>query len=430
MKPLHIFAVTIACFAVGCGQSERVEVSGGKSLRDNPWFQMPSAIPKADEQNEAKGTVPVSTAPRRPRAKVDAGGVLHLKPVKIEDRQGWGRPITTRVMLAPVKWKVEGGVQWRTRAFKGEEIQERFAITRPDGLARVEKFPMFRWGYSNSMRGINDLRSYGTRVARVGTAEQAVKQFILPACRSNYRVKLVSIKRDDKASAAATKVVQTQFSKSPTLREHRVKAELFTVMLTYQVNGRDCEEHLLLQMMTSRQPTVGFQMRQFARSVGMQAGPQGFIDQYFLDCVGVRVPKGELKKHQPLLTTMMASTRINPAWTQAVAQHRHKMQQMRLKGMRDRHDIRMRTHRQIAAMQQWGWEKRQATRDQSAARFSRTMREVELYHDPVLGRDIELGAGYKFVYRNGQGEYLLFNNPLFDPNVELNGEWQKLRQAR
>ena len=29
-----------------------------------------------------------------------------------------------------------------------------------------------------------------------------------------------------------------------------------------------------------------------------------------------------------------------------------------------------------------------------------------------------------------QGEYLLFNNPLFDPNVELEGDWQKLRQVR
>eukprot|EP00913_Durusdinium_trenchii_P010938 g10267.t1 len=381
------------------------------------------------QKNGDAKALPVSSTPQGKPGKVVDKSALHLKPVRIDDRQGWGRPIAARVMLAPVKWKVEGGVLWRARAFKGEEIQERFAITRPDGLVRFEKVPLFRWGYSNSMSGNRDLQSYGTRVARVGSAEQAVRHFVLPSMRSKQRVKLVSITPNEKASAAATKAMQEQMRRSPVLQENRARVEIFAAKLAYSLDGRECEETLMLRMIASRQPTVSRQIRQFARQFGAPVAQQGFIDQYFLDGFAMRVPKGEWKQHEPLLTTMMASTRQNPVWVQAVAQHRRKMEQIRLKGMRDRHEIRMRTHREIAAMQQWSWEKRQATRDQQAAKFSRTIREVELYNDPVLGRPIELGAGYKFVYRNGQGEYLLFNNPLFDPNVELQGEWQKLRRA-
>lgn len=430
MKTLSLFAVTAACLFAGCDKSDRDDHKSGRSQPENPWFKVAGNAPSVTGVPGDSKTVPVSFGGQPRRAKVDAKDVLRLKPVKIEDRQGWSRPVTARVLLAPVNWKVEGGVQWRAKAYKGEEIQERFAVTRPDGLARFESVPNFNWGYSNSMRGNNDLRSFGTRVARVGTVEQAVKQLVLPTLRSKYRVKLVSIERNDKASAKGTKALQAQFQKSPNLREHRVKVDLLTAKLAYQVNGRDCEELLLLCFISSRQPTVSAQSRQFARSVGYNVGSQGFIDQFSLQGFAFRAPKGELKQNKPLLTTMMASTRQNPAWIQAVAQHRHKMQQIRLRGMWNRHQIRMRTNRQIAAMQQWGWEKRQAIRDRQAERYSRSIREVELYHDPILGRNIELGSGYKFVYRNGQGEYLLFNNPLFDPNVELDGNWQKLRQAR
>ena len=200
---------------------------------------------------------------------------------------------------------------------------------------------------------------------------------------------------------------------------------MVTAKLNYRVRGRTCEELLLLKFVTIRQPAIHFQVRQFAPG----ATNHGVIANFFLEGFALRAPKGELEQHKPLLTTMMASTRQNPGWVAAIAQHRRKMQRMRLKGMWNRHQIRMRTHREIAAMQKWGWEKQQASRDAQAATFSRTMREVELFDDPVLGRNIELSAGYKFVYRNNKGEYLLFNDPLLDPNMQFEGDWQKLRRA-
>lgn len=423
MKLHQMLMIGLTCAAVGCDESREIDGSGDKSLAGGRFFHFTGA--KSDGKDNAVAAA--APAGRKAKAKPAAADstVLRVKPVTIYDSQGWGRPIVARVMLAPSKWKVEGHVQWRQRAFKGEEIQERFAITRPDGLVRLEKVPQFRWGWSNSMNGLNDLRSFGTRVARIGTVEEAVKKLVLPTMRSKDKARLVSITPNEKLSRTATQAVQKSFSRSPTLSEHRVKAEVVTATVSYQVNGTECEEHLLLQFISIRQPVVNIQLRQLIPG----AHGQGIIDSHFLEGFAFRTPKGEMKKHELLLTTMLASARQNPGWIQAVARHRHKMNQIRLKGMWNRHQIRMNANREIAAMQHWSWKNRQASNDRQAAQFSRTIREVELFHDPVLGRNIELGAGYRFVYRNNNDEYLLFNNPLFDPNVELNGEWQKLRRV-
>ena len=181
MKCSQCIALLLAIGLVGCSNDEP-----SKDTDDN-WLNSARSNHDAKDDNTAKSPASGDGVRHAEPRKT----VLHLKPVKIYDRQGWGRPIVARVLLAPAKWTVDGGVQWHSRAFKGEEIQERFAVTRPDGLARFEKLPQFQWGWSNTMRGLHDLRGYGTRVANVPSLKDALRKLLLPTIRSKSQTTVV-----------------------------------------------------------------------------------------------------------------------------------------------------------------------------------------------------------------------------------------------
>ncbi len=41
---------------------------------------------------------------------------------------------------------------------------------------------------------------------------------------------------------------------------------------------------------------------------------------------------------------------------------------------------------------------------------------------------MELPSGYGHAWANGNGEYVVTDNPNFNPNVELKGDWQELEK--
>jgi hypothetical protein len=77
------------------------------------------------------------------------------------------------------------------------------------------------------------------------------------------------------------------------------------------------------------------------------------------------------------------------------------------------------------------WERRQASEDRIHKQWTQYIRGVEEYYNPIERRPVELPSGYREAWINGQGEYILTDNPNFNPNVQIGGNWQKLqRQGR
>lgn len=57
------------------------------------------------------------------------------------------------------------------------------------------------------------------------------------------------------------------------------------------------------------------------------------------------------------------------------------------------------------------------------------MHGVDEYHDPVAGRAVDLPSGYRNAWVSGNGEYIVTDSLNFNPNVELNGNWQRLERT-
>jgi hypothetical protein len=82
-------------------------------------------------------------------------------------------------------------------------------------------------------------------------------------------------------------------------------------------------------------------------------------------------------------------------------------------------------------MTRQSWERRQASEDRIHKQWTQYMRGVEEYHNPIERRPVELPSGYREAWMKGRGEYILTDNPNYNPNVQAGGDWQKLqRQGR
>jgi hypothetical protein len=68
--------------------------------------------------------------------------------------------------------------------------------------------------------------------------------------------------------------------------------------------------------------------------------------------------------------------------------------------------------------------------NQSAFGADQLVRGVQTFRDPQTGATFELSNLHDHAWLNGSNEYVMSDDPNFDPNRELNGNWTSLQPVR
>ena len=84
------------------------------------------------------------------------------------------------------------------------------------------------------------------------------------------------------------------------------------------------------------------------------------------------------------------------------------------------------TSNQISDMIMDSYNQRQATMDRLADSFSQAIRGVDEYRNPFEDRPVELPGGYNHAWANALGEYIVTDDPNFNPNLGSNSNWEPL----
>jgi hypothetical protein len=143
--------------------------------------------------------------------------------------------------------------------------------------------------------------------------------------------------------------------------------------------------------------------------------------------MALRAPEGQLDGNDKLFKVMISSIRREQKWVsfsngfiaklyQAEAQKEATQDQM------------------IAQFQQW---EAQVINDvtansmrganQAAFGEDQIIRGVQTFRDPTTGNTMELSNQYDHAWLNGQNEYVMSDDPNFNPNGQLNGDWNQLQ---
>ena len=159
-----------------------------------------------------------------------------------------------------------------------------------------------------------------------------------------------------------------------------------------------------------------------------------------------KAPKGTLDAQVPLFQTAMFSLRPNLIWwasLQQVSQELARLQMqasnaavsqaMQQQMMAGDRMAELRRHlnddrNQVSDAIMKGYQNRQAVMDRINARWDRTIRGVDVYHNSTTGENVELPSGYSSGWVNKSGEYIVTGSLTYDPNSASNGAWTRLEK--
>jgi len=311
--------------------------------------------------------------------------------------------------LMPADWSVEGGVVWRANPTRPASVSLR--VFNPSGLEEIGIVPDIQcvWAPTLPSFGFPPGSFYLGAEVRVPITEavKAVGALVLPRYAAQMPgariIKQESLPDMAQAWAAANypNLGQASFSGGK-------------VRIEYTERGTAVEMDIYA--------VVG------AWTIPIQGVPMTF---WSVESIRYsRAVKGKLDEQYKLFQAMLYSEKLNIEWLNRYMQVREMMIQQQMEASNRAVDLSRylsRVNDHISSTIRQAYENRQAALDRANANFDRYIRGVEQYHDPALGRTVELPSGYRNVWADSLGEYILSDDANFNPNVGGNRGWHALQ---
>lgn len=378
-------------------------------------YFVPSQLTLANPQAAAAG----KSSSRPAAATGDRAQVFRFHTASIMDSDKGIGGEAYRI-LAPVDWRVEGGIIWKNAVTDPAAPWVR--LIGPAGQEIGVLPPMvFLWNPAMFGRFFPPGSFYaGTEVeAPVMDPFQCIRRFIIPRYRRNLSAAR-GVNQEMLPELAA--VGRQKYPEYPNAVFQAGK-----VRFDYNERGAEMEEDVYVLTSAVQFP------------VGQTVSTLWAADEIRYS----KAPKGTLDKQRALFQTAMFSMRPNLKWWAKVQQVSQQLAQQQIQASNaaverarqqqaaaDRQAAANRSIAsagdQINSMIMKGYENRQATMDKINQRWDRTIREVEVYHNPNTGENVELPSGYSTGWVNKSGEYLVSGSSLYNPNSESNESWTRL----
>ncbi len=390
-----------------------------------------SKLPKGDgAPASARPAAPPPAAPAGTSSGPGSGqGYYKMKVAKIFDNQGWGPGIEAARMLLPTDWRTEGEVRWvgGNLGCPANMIQAQFKATAPDGITGIEIMPGYVWQWSSDPSNQKIIQQQaaqkmGCEAGPVIGAADYLRTRIIPKMRPGARI----VGSEPLPALTQSKQAEMETNNSMLLKAGYIrflKADSASVRIAYTQNGQQVEEVLSTTVEVTAKPTPN----SAALMRGQMVQSENYYSMYAENVFAARAPAGKLDKK--LIATIVASTRVDARWANAVGQVLVNMGNAQLKGAMDRQKIWHDAQQQISATITATYQHQQAVQDRAAAQFDQVIRGVETYVNPSTGQPVELTGGYNRAFTNGLGEYILADSPSFNP-AALNGNWTELKKGR
>lgn len=337
---------------------------------------------------------------------------LRLRQFSHTDAEGTGLELFR--MLVPVGWQFQGGCRWLLDN-PGMPATVTFQLWNPAGAEMFEVLPNmnFVWNRS-SLAGMlqpTGSRYFGAEVRPPVCIRDAMRGLVLPRYRS--QVSGLQIVREDPLADLPRQVR----SEAPMAGG---SAEGGKVRIRYTWQNQPFEEEIYGVVEVFRAPQASL--------FGVSEILIWFVDYLF----AFRAAAGRLDASAELFTLMIGSFQLNPHWYAAyksIVQHLAQRQIQRIRSIGQIGQIYAQTGREIREQNLRDWYARQEVYDRLSTDWSRTIRSVDAYFDPHRQEVVELPAGYGHAWANNLGEYIVTEDPNFNPNLHSNLHWEPMEQS-
>lgn len=351
-----------------------------------------------------------------PNSQGKGAGALKFKIFKYIDKEGTG--IEAFRMLIPENWQFTGGLRWILNN-PGMPAMVGFQVTSPDGLKQFEVFPNqpFFWTNNQMVLSMFPIGAYyfGNEVAPPVNAQQALEQIVLRRFRNDV-TDLRVINRQ--AVPELTNLLNKQPITQPGIS---VSADGAKIRIEYIKNSRMIEEEIFAVVESAAFTMPG--MDSLVTNINWT------VDYIF----SFKAEKGSLEANAKILQTIVRSFILNPQWFSKYNQVVEFLVQNQIKQINNTAQLSKiisQTQNEISDMIMDTYNYRQQVNDKISDDFSQAIRGVEDYYDPGVGHNVELPNGYQDAWTNKQGEYIVSDDPNFNPNIGATMTWEKMEKAQ
>jgi len=349
---------------------------------------------------------PLAGAPDSPSTIQLVPGVRFTWHVVV-DQQGFGIPALR--FLHPTGWQVEGGVYWIVDRPASPAVAA-IRVRNPAGPEQFEAFPahMFYWSTDpmSQMAVPPGSRYFGAEVVQPMDGVQFIQRILIPRFRNLPGLQVRSAQHTPSAAEPAYAQMGMQ------------QVETAVVDVTYRLEDIAVEERIHASLTYHRMQMPGMW------------GVSEMINWTADYLYAVRAREGQLDGSSDLFGTIWKSVQINPQWLTLLNQNIQQntaanIRQIQNIGALSRHISQV--GNEIGDMISGAYWERQASLDRISEQWSQAMRGVDAYQD-AGGGQVELPSGYQQAWGNALGEYILSNDPFFDPNQVTNQDWTSLKR--
>jgi hypothetical protein len=394
----------------------------------------PSAVnaspPAAAKTSSAVGAAPVATPKSSVAASKDApvsGAYLRMKQVQIvahvvDAKLGPGTvDLPALDLLIPSTWDFKGGVVGNTIEGCFRDLYAMsWEAKSPDGSVAFQGALNDSWQYADDpavLKRLNDptrrqigLAGKPCPVSKPVSAEEYLRKHMLPQLPSGTTV--VSVEPFPALDLIARK--QLGLPPGDTGTRAGIRTDAIRARLEFQKDGKPVESWLTVVVVT----------RTYTQGRGT------FYDCRAIDVMVLRAEKGKLDENDKLFKILIASTRPETKWQSYSNAEIAKFYELEAKKQANMDAIwaAFQKHAaetiigEVAYQQQGSYN--------SAFGADQGIRGVQTFVDPRTGGTMELSNLYDHAWLNGTNEYIMSEDPNFDPNGRVSGSWNQLQVVR
>jgi hypothetical protein len=380
----------------------------------------PSPSPTSSQSQipgHSKVQAPVATSAASPATSEH---FFHMKRVQIPDP---GNKVSAAVdVMIPTSWQVQGTI--RTMGGMGGCFADMESVSihaqSADGSVVFESMPDFTFQYADDPNTVHTMTQEGQAFAKGGIkpcpvmppqrAVDFLQKQIIPKFFTDKRVVSVDVYPDFNQLLRQ----RLGLPLNDTANQGPTRTDAARARLEYEHDGRSFEQWV----------TVAEWMRLYP------AGRGNVYDGHAILMMSLSAPKGQLDSNEKLFELMAFNITHEPAWDGLInpmITNLYRQQQIE-EAKRSQIIAQFQQHvadtiNEVTANSMRG-------ADQAAFGADQNIRGVQTFRNPQTGATFELSNLHDHAWLNGSNEYVMSDDPNFNPNGQLNGNWTSLQPVR
>jgi hypothetical protein len=410
--------------------------SGDASAADNPAPAAANPAPVAaspappaaavERHNDAGSA---STAPLSSPSKSAISGEHYflMKQVKIID-QGMGQGKPAYDLMIPKDWQFKGWVN--VGVAEGGCFGDWFSVVgiadSPNNSVELQILPQFTWQYIDDPVGQRQMQTQNQNDVKFGMkacpvrapvrAEEFLRQDMVPKCTKVCKnTSVVSAEPFPELE----EMVRHQLGLPPAAaggNASNTRVDAARVRVAFDDD--------------KGQPVEGWMAAAIVVHTMPAGGRGAAYDWHAVSVLFFHAPKGKLDANDKLFKMIASTIHPEPEWQRWSNGVIASLYQKKQEELAKQAAIIAAFRQHVADVVNGVTADQMAGANQAALGQDQLIRGVQTFRDPATGATFELSNQYDHAWLNGTNDYVMSDDPNFNPNGKLKGDWNQLEVVR